>query len=241
MRTAMLIQDVDSRAGVNTLARPRAFFLALGYWASMYGSGMKVVMWGILALFLFFFVIYFRKAMTLNLYLTGFTSSGLEVLLLFGLQAILGNLYQYSALLLGLFMAGLAAGAWFGNRPAVAPRKINVTVADGLLAGCALLSGSLLLMFPWSAGVVLGFAVLLSFASAAVTGYIFAVTSRLLESTGKKRLPELYSADIFGGATGAIGVSVCLLPLAGFLGTAFILTILMALSGSALIRTPLAR
>jgi len=42
----------------------------------------------------------------------GFTLLGLEVLLLLGFQALYGYIYQQLAVLVALFMVGMAAGAW---------------------------------------------------------------------------------------------------------------------------------
>ena len=46
----------------------------------------------------------------------GFTLLGLEVLLLLGFQALYGYVYQQLAILVGLFMVGMAGGAWLALR-----------------------------------------------------------------------------------------------------------------------------
>jgi spermidine synthase len=46
----------------------------------------------------------------------GFTLLGLEVLLLLGFQALYGYVYQQLAILVALFMVGMAAGAWLALR-----------------------------------------------------------------------------------------------------------------------------
>jgi spermidine synthase len=51
----------------------------------------------------------------------GFTLLGLEVLLLLGFQALYGYVYQQLAILVALFMVGMAAGAWLGVARASRP------------------------------------------------------------------------------------------------------------------------
>jgi spermidine synthase len=51
----------------------------------------------------------------------GFTLLGLEVLLLLGFQALYGYVYQQLAILVALFMVGMAAGAWLSVTRASRP------------------------------------------------------------------------------------------------------------------------
>ncbi|MGC8762038.1 MAG: spermidine synthase [Acidobacteriota bacterium] len=130
-----------------------------------------------------------------------------------------GALYRDVGLLLGLFMAGLAAGSAAGGRRAAAR---GAAPLEGLLlfAGLALLfhsgGGGLLLssLLETAAGFVAG----LGFAGAVAAG-------------GEGRGPALYAADLCGGALGALAGSLFLLPLWGLSSTAVLLA---ALSLSAL-------
>jgi hypothetical protein len=45
---------------------------------------------------------------------TGFTTIGLEMLLLLGFQAVYGYVYQQLAMVIAAFMAGMALGSWLG-------------------------------------------------------------------------------------------------------------------------------
>ena len=69
----------------------------------------------------------------------GFTMIGLEILLLLGFQAIYGSLYQQLAILIGAFMAGMAAGSWLalrrGGRGTLAAPQMLGAVAPLLLTG----------------------------------------------------------------------------------------------------------
>ena len=57
-----------------------------------------------------------RATLDLCVAAMGFTLLGLEVLLLLGFQALYGYVYQQLAILVALFMVGMAGGAWFALR-----------------------------------------------------------------------------------------------------------------------------
>ena len=58
----------------------------------------------------------YRATLGLCVAAMGFTLLGLEVLLLLGFQALYGYVYQQLAILVALFMAGMAGGAWLALR-----------------------------------------------------------------------------------------------------------------------------
>ncbi|MGA2072358.1 MAG: hypothetical protein ABSH52_02550 [Terriglobia bacterium] len=58
----------------------------------------------------------YRATLGLCVAAMGFTLLGLEVLLLLGFQALYGYVYQQLAILVALFMVGMAGGAWFALR-----------------------------------------------------------------------------------------------------------------------------
>jgi spermidine synthase len=62
----------------------------------------------------------------------GFTLLGLEVLLLLGFQALYGYVYQQLAILVALFMVGMAAGAWLALRstPGLSFRGVSQPLYD---------------------------------------------------------------------------------------------------------------
>ncbi len=216
MRSSMLENEMDPHSGINTIIRPKAFFLALGYWAGMYGQGLRPIITVIGLIFIVMLILHAGRPLMFNLFLAGFTSAGLEILLLFGLQSVSGNLYQYSAILLAMFMAGLATGTWLGNHHGIRSDKSSILAAGFLLIVMVLLSVSVTRMIAFPAIWINIWVNLLNFVAASATGFIFSSSSQLLVKDGKLRVAFLYSADIFGGALGAVTISLALLPLAGF-------------------------
>jgi spermidine synthase len=72
-----------------------------------------------------------RAAAAGSVAVTGFTLMALELFLLLGFQAVYGYVYTELAILIGLFMAGMAVGSWLAMRRAGA----GVRPADDSAAG----------------------------------------------------------------------------------------------------------
>lgn len=163
----------------------------------------------------------------------GFTLMTLQLLLLLCFQSICGYLYRDLALMVGLFMGGIAVGAWAGkarliaqleeraNRAAAVNQLLLALAAPMLLAassGLASVEGShaLLLMrvlFPCMA-LLCGIP----------GGMQFALATRNLEvrSPAQKNAALLYAMDLIGGSVAALLLAGWLIPLFGFWNAAWL-------------------
>lgn len=169
--------------------------------------------------------------------LTGLTMISLEVLLLLGFQAIYGYIYQHLAILIALFMSGMAMGNWWRlrvvDRP---PGAIALRSALTQLAGLQILAGlSPLLLYTFLnslAGVrSLGTLALASqvlfpamaFLAGALGGYEFALAAEVFFADAQApqaSMGMLYGLDLIGACLGVLVLSAFLLPLFGFLKAA---------------------
>jgi len=77
----------------------------------------------------------YRATLGLCVAAMGFTLLGLEVLLLLGFQALYGYVYQQLAILVALFMVGMAGGAWLALRETRARRGGSRTARTTVGAG----------------------------------------------------------------------------------------------------------
>jgi spermidine synthase len=113
-RTADLRHAVEQSAHLNTDFSPVLYFYHLRHWMSQFDTkpGPAFVALGVLL------VVYLAqlRAPTFAVFASGFSASSLEVVLLLGLQALCGSLYQQLGLVVTTFMAGLAAGAFWVGR-----------------------------------------------------------------------------------------------------------------------------
>ena len=224
---------------VNRDLAPVAYYFDLTLWSSRFGHGYA------LALRALGGVSFARLACALGLPLmalvlagrrrvwaaaactaaTGFTSIGLEVLLLLAFQAKYGSLYQGLALLIAAFMAGMAVGSWVAlllshaGRACPAPTAprcrgqaclalawVQCLVALAPLALCACFSAPQA-VYP-----------ALALACGALGGYQFALAVR----TSAASAPQLYAVDLAGSCLGAILFSLYLIPVFGFLRTSLL-------------------
>ncbi len=174
----------------------------------------------------------------------GFTLLGLEMLLLLGFQALYGYVYQQLAILIALFMVGMALGAKLALAPrqsaaasgAVTPdirRDLNRFIPLQISAAASPLV--LYLLFGRvgevrsSAGLFVISQILfpaLAFAAGLLGGNQFPVASRLYFAGSKSSehgLGALYAFDLIGACLGAIALSVYLVPVYGFLRTALLM------------------
>lgn len=174
---------------------------------------------------------------------TGFTLIGLEMLLLLGLQAIYGYLYQQLALVIAAFMAGMALGSWAALRfpPAGGMRalgRVQLAAAVAPLALCGLFEAFARVTSPL--GLLLVSQVVfpvLAIVCGVLGGYEFPLASRIFFSSGRPGgfssgraggfcsgraggAGTLYALDLAGSCLGAILFSTYLIPVFGFLKTA---------------------
>ncbi len=164
---------------------------------------------------------------------TGFTLMALQILLLLAFQSCYGYVYHQLAILIAMFMAGIALGGWMGIRRVRShdepPFRAIVTIQLLLVASGPTLiflvslpskisSGSATLLatqflFPVMAGLggILG-------------GYQFPIATEIYlgDGSSKAGLGALYALDLLGGCAGALLLSAYLIPVFGFWKTAWL-------------------
>ena len=169
--------------------------------------------------------------------LTGLTMMSLEVLLLLGFQAIYGYVYHQLAILIALFMSGMALGSWWRLRLAARSSsatalRATLTQLAGLQILAALSPLLLYLVLNSLAGtksistLVVASQILfpaLALLAGALGGYEFALAAEVFFADARARAPSmgmLYAVDLIGACVGALVLSAFLLPLFGFLKAA---------------------
>jgi spermidine synthase len=144
----------------------------------------------------------------------GFTSMGMEILLLLGFQAAFGYVYQQLAILIAAFMAGIGLGCWLALRgPALMSR---LALLQLVLAG-APIALYLTLETLASSRAAIAFP-LLALPCGVLGGLVFPIASRIYFDGRIHQGPGvLYAVDLMGSCVGALLISGFLLPLLGFL------------------------
>ena len=171
-----------------------------------------------------------RAAVAACVAATGFTLMALQIFLLLGFQAVYGYVYTELAILIGLFMAGIALGSWLAMRRGDTSSGLRLAAVQLLLAiaGPALLfmvslvGGFASAAAAWIA-VQAVFPVLAALAGV-VGGYQFVIAAAIfLRGRGERSgLGVLYAIDLLGGCVGALALSGFLIPVFGFWKTAWL-------------------
>jgi spermidine synthase len=113
-RLADLDRAVAQPAEANTDFNPTLYYYHLRYWLSQFAFHGGLLGGGLLILLAAY--LWRLPAVPRVVFASGFAASALEVVLLLGYQTLYGSLYRQVGLVVTVFMAGLAAGAWWANR-----------------------------------------------------------------------------------------------------------------------------
>jgi spermidine synthase len=174
-----------------------------------------------------------RSAAACSMAATGFTLMALQILLLLAFQSIYGYIYHQLAILIALFMAGIAIGSWWAMRRVGRDDRSNcrtVALTQLLLALSApalMLVVSLPAKVSGSAASWLGAQCVFPALAALcgiLGGYQFPVTTAIYSHDGSRQrsFGTLYAIDLLGGCAGALMLSVYLIPVFGFWRTAWL-------------------
>jgi spermidine synthase len=168
----------------------------------------------------------------------GFSLLGLEMLILLGFQALYGYVYHQLAILVALFMVGMAVGAWLGLPAAgqavaaTQPEMRKLASLQVLAAVSPLLLYELFALLGQvrsSSGLFAVSQVLfpaLALVSGLLGGYQFPLASRIYFADSSARSPgALYGLDLLGACLGAFALSAFLVPVYGFFRTALLIAV----------------
>ena len=220
-RRADLDRAVTQPAKINTDFAPALYYYELRHWLSQFTERTSLL-GGILLVFLTAYL-YRLRAVPRAVFAAGFAAMAIEIVLLLAFQALYGSLYQQVGLVVTVFMAGLAVGAWQANRNRSGGRVAGplppcrfVAILSVAIAGLAALLPFILphlgrVSAPVGQGVIL----LCTFLLAALAGWQFPLAGAIEPGGAATAAARLYTADLAGASLGALLVSALLIPLVG--------------------------
>ena len=167
--------------------------------------------------------LFFMRSVSAGMYITGFTASSFEILIIFAFQTFYGYVYSAIGIIIAIFMGGLALGSIYGNR-LIVKRKHFVT-AQALLALYALLFPLFWNVQRETGGNFIGLSLffLITVLLSVITGFQYVVGTKLLPGNYTQSAPLLYAVDLIGSSLGAIVISVILLPLLGVVNSCLLI------------------
>ncbi len=170
-----------------------------------------------------------------GMYVTGFTASSVEILLIFWFQTFFGNVYSAIGLIFAIFMGGLAIGSIAGKKMGTSRRHhIGGQILLALyMVGLPLIwkteAGHL-----GDAGAWLLFIPILLFPSL-LTGFQYVMSTLHYDSDRRYSASSIYAADLWGSALGVILITLILIPVFGVRTSCLILAAMNGLSALFLI------
>jgi len=207
-------------AALNTDQNPVLYYYELRRWLSQFG-GFSAAPVAVLALALAAYLARLAPVPRV-IFAAGFAASGLEIVLLLGFQMLYGSVYRQVGLVVTVFMAGLASGAWAAGRGA---HRLSAARALPLLGlAIAALAAAVPLVLRASAALDAaagssfpgkGCILLATLLLATLVGAQFPLAGAAAEPGARAVPARLFSADLAGAALGALLVSSLFVPLLG--------------------------
>lgn len=209
--------------------------------SSLFFSRFKINSFGlIIAIVLLLLVPATRlNSFSFSMYITGFTASALEMIILMAFQIMFGYLYAASGLIFAVFMAGLAFGSLISpmlfkkfTSKYIKYNQILMTfiifiVPIFLTILNKLQSGSLTYLVIF----------MLIFTIANITGFQFSIILKYQGNAKTGSTGYLYGVDLFGSALGLLLISALFLPILGLAATTAVLIVLNIIAISILYLT----
>ncbi|MDE3188606.1 MAG: fused MFS/spermidine synthase [Acidobacteriota bacterium] len=173
-----------------------------------------------------------RAAGLWSVFASGYTLMTLQILVLLAFQSVYGYVYGELAMLIGMFMAGIASGTWFSS----AHRRTEETASllrraafnQAVLAIAAPLLLLLVSLLARNAGAWIAQVVFpaLALLCAIPGGYQFPIATEIYlgGNRAKTGAGTLYALDLLGGCAGALLLAGFSIPLFGFWNTAWLAT-----------------
>jgi len=230
-RSSFIRQHLTKNDGINEDFRPLTYFLQINYWTTYFKINYVILF----ALFLVVLILIFLSLnkISFGLFTGGFTASSLEILILIAFQVIYGYVFRMAGIIIMLFMAGLATGAFIWKR--IYPRwssksYIHIQLTIGLFSmgfPFIILFLNAVVLHEWFIHII--FYLLTLFISLFI-GIEYGLASVIRQQNFATIAAKNYSADLFGSAMGAIITTILLFPLLGLIWTCFVLALLNVIS-----------
>ncbi len=217
-RSSYVRSMIDSTAVLNRDFAPIAYYRQVVYWLSQFETDYWIAL-GLGAVVLAILVLRLNP-ISVGMFTGGFAAAGVEFLLLISFQIIYGYVYLGVGVIIAVFMAGLAAGAWIWPRAASSTTlRQYVLLQLAVAAYAAALPFALEAMQRAALDVVLVYVLffLLTVLIAFIIGAEFSVATRLRKGVVQAVAAELYGVDLIGSSIGALVVAAILVPVIGIL------------------------
>ncbi len=217
-RLADMQRATAATATVNTDFNPVLYYHHLMHWMSQFRE--RYGLWAIVLVCGFAAYLVRTRAVPFAIFASGFAASALEVVLLLGFQMLCGSVYRQVGVIITLFMAGLAVGAFAATRYRPISNRIPLAgLALGIALLAAILPAGLKSLEHAPVPIVRAAIALLTLVLASMVGMEFPLATRTIFRDVAGTASRLYTADFTGACLGALLASTLLIPLLGVTAT----------------------
>ncbi|MGA2775779.1 MAG: hypothetical protein ABSE81_06965 [Candidatus Omnitrophota bacterium] len=218
-------------AEINRDFRPTTCYYFANFWLNKFTSPLGYLVVTILFIAVALGIFKKRRSLLFSserrefilIFVLGFISILLELILLLGYQIISGYVYWQMGVLFASFMSGLFLGSLLGNRSKNNSRKrhsislviLSLIIIELSVCTAYLLPHLIYLSTLQNITIFIAFLVLIG----AIVGAAFVITGFLIRADNVMvKAGSLYAADLWGAALGAILSTNFIAPLFGILG-----------------------
>jgi spermidine synthase len=228
-RLADMQRATAARAAVNTDFNPVLYYYHLMHWMSQFRE--RYGLWAIVLVSGFAAYLARTRAVPFAIFASGFAASALEVVLLLGFQILCGSVYRQVGVIITVFMAGLAVGAFAATRYRRIGNRVPLAgLALGIALLAAILPAGLKSLEHAPVPIVQAAIALLTLVLASMVGMEFPLATRTSVRDVAGTASRLYTADFTGACLGALLASTLLIPLLGVTATCLLAAGLNAVS-----------
>ena len=233
-RCRQIINELDKEAPVNHDFKPVSYYTQVLLWLSHFKLNYWIL--GIVILIVLVFMLRQLTRISFGLFTGGFAASSIEIILLVSLQVIYGYVFQITGVIFTIFMMGLAVGALYPHRifkEVSLSNYAKIQFAIGIYSLALPLIIFLLSKYSLNHWLIHAIIFVLTFLIALFVGLEFSIASKLQSELPARVAAQIYSADLFGSAIGALIVSAFLIPLIGIFNVSIVVAVLNFTSGVA--------
>ncbi|TVQ38444.1 MAG: spermine synthase [Spirochaetaceae bacterium] len=171
-----------------------------------------------------------RFALLCAVFTTGLSTMAMQIALLFAFQSIYGFVYEMVGLIVAVFMAGLALGAWLTQ--SFVPDRSDRRVLAAVQGAVALFAAGTGIALPWAAGLSSAAAVfvifcVITFFAGVLNGADFPLAAACylaLDGRPERSTAAVYGVELLGACCGAAVASAVIAPVFGIVACCLLAT-----------------
>ncbi|MCD4774129.1 MAG: hypothetical protein K8R41_12185 [Bacteroidales bacterium] len=231
-RSNFIQNSLSPESRINKDFKPLSYYSQLLLWMSYFKDNVLII--SIVVFIILVFILLKINIISLGLFAGGFAASSSEIIILISFQIIYGYVYNIIGIIITLFMAGLAIGSFFLPKLFKDLNK-NLFIRLQFCIGIF----SIILPFIIIACNILNFETvilhsifyILTLLISIMTGFQFAIATKIRKSKIPSLAAESYSSDLLGSAVGALLTSALLIPLMGIINVGIFIGLLNIICG----------